>query len=284
MAFYINLDISPFLEIQSEFDGAIKDALAKATSALAAQTHGKIVEFARKELHSTRQKYVDALTYMPVNSYTWVVNLDRKMLWLEDGLEPNREMIEDLLSSPKAKTGKDGSKYLSVPFEHKKGETQQTPGATSLTDTIKAEFKKAKIPYGKIENGKDGKPMLGLLHKIDINHAPLKTVGNPWYSGTRPGLGQGSGPIGSVMQGPTGIPLLQGVRVYQKEFTDKDGAKRVGRSIVTFRMVSSKMMGTGRWTHPGIEAKKFLDKAYEWAMKEWETKVRDEVLDSIGSL
>jgi len=164
------------------------------------------------------------------------------------------------------------SRYIVVPFQHNKGATQQTAAQTTLTDTIKSEMKKRKIPYGKLEHGADGKPKTGLLHSFDIMKNPIKTA---------PGAGSGHGPIGAVKQGATGIPHLQGVRVYQTKIKDAKGKESVKKSIMTFRVASSKMKGQGRWVHPGLEAKRFLDEAASWALKEFESRIKDQILVSV---
>ncbi len=160
------------------------------------------------------------------------------------------------------------SKYLAVPFQHNKNPTAQTQAQNSLTATIKAEMQKRKIPFGKIEKDDQGKPKQGLLHSFSITDSPIKT---------HQGSGQGHGPIGSVRQGPTGIPFLKGVKVYQKEVVGKSGKKSIQKQIMTFRIVSSKMKGTGRWFHPGVEAKHFMDEALDWAKKEFEKTMKDRI-------
>lgn len=160
------------------------------------------------------------------------------------------------------------SKYLAVPFQHNKNPTAQTQAQNSLTATIKAEMQKRKIPFGKIEKDDQGKPKQGLLHSFSITDSPIKT---------HQGSGQGHGPIGSVRQGPTGIPFLKGVKVYQKEVVGKSGKKSIQKQIMTFRIVSSKMKGTGRWFHPGTSARNFMDEALEWAKKEFEKVMKDRI-------
>jgi len=129
-------------------------------------------------------------------------------------------------------------------------------------------MQKRKIPFGKIEKDDQGKPKQGLLHSFSITDSPIKT---------HQGSGQGHGPIGSVRQGPTGIPFLKGVKVYQKEVVGKSGKKSIQKQIMTFRIVSSKMKGTGRWFHPGVEAKHFMDEALDWAKKEFEKTMKDRI-------
>ena len=269
---YFNLDLGPIVGMVKNLDSSVRKAMNDAARDLTAQTHAHILEQVQSKLHSTREKYVKALSFKQVDADTWVIELDKDAMFIEEGLKPNTDMLDGLLKSSKAKTAKDGSRYIVVPFQHNKGATQQTPAQTTLTNTIKSEMKKRKIPYGKLETGADGKPKTGLLHSFDIMKQPIKTA---------PGAGSGHGPIGAVKQGPTGIPHLQGVRVYQTKVKDAKGKESVKKSIMTFRVASSKMKGQGRWVHPGLEAKKFLDEAADWALKEFETRIRDQILISV---
>ncbi len=41
------------------------------------------------------------------------------------------------------------------------------------------------------------------------------------------------------------------------------------------------MMGSGRWFHPGLEPKLFMDEGYEWALNELENTIINKTLDSI---
>lgn len=271
---YINLDMSSVIGLAKTFEEKTRRAMSEAARDLATQAHAHIIEQVQSKLHSTREKYIEALRIESVDNDTWVISLDKSAMFIEEGMKPNTNMLEFLLKSPKAKTAKDGSRYLVVPFEHKKGPTQSTPAQKTLTDTIKSEMKKRKIPYGSIENDANGKPKLGLLHSFDIMKTPVKSGAGP---------GQGHGPIGQVRQGPTGIPFLQGVRVYQSKVKDKSGNEHVKKSIMTFRVASSKHKGTGRWIHPGIQAKKFFDEAAKWALDEFENRIRDKILISISS-
>lgn len=270
----VDLEIGQIANMKTGLRPAIDAAMRDALKDLTVQVHAHIVEQVQSKLHSTRDKYLQHLHFKQVSDDTTLITLDRDAMWIEEGIPPNYNMLDGLLKSKKAKTAADGSRYVVVPFEHKKGPTQQTPAQTSLTDTIKKEFKDRKIPYGKLEVGKDGKPKTGLLHSFDIMHSPVKTGQGP---------GQGHGPVGAVRQGPTGIPFLQGVRVYQKEFTDKAGKSSVKKSIVTFRIASSKHQGTGRWIHPGLEAKRFLDEAASWAKQLWSEEISKKIAISVSN-
>lgn len=262
--FRVNLDLTPLTSLGLSIDEAAKKAMADAGAKLTAMTRAHIVEEANKKLHTRRQMFLDGLSHFKLDDNTWVVNLDAKVRWIDDGM-PAHNMIDDLLKSKSAKTAKDGSKFVVVPFKHNKGPTQTTPAQKTLLDTIKKELKDRKIGYGKIETGEDGKPKLGLLHKFDIKHAPIKQQNGP---------GLGKGPVGAVAQGPTGIPLLQGVRIYQRNVKDpKTGKDSTKREIMTFRVASSKHKGQGRWDHPGNEGTRLMDEAYAWAKTTWEREI-----------
>lgn len=167
------------------------------------------------------------------------------------------------------------SRYASIPFEHgPKGPTQMTEAQSDLLSTIKAEMAKKKIPYAKLEKNALGATKLGLLHKFDITSAPLKTGNGP---------GQGAGPVGAVRQGPTGIPFLQGVNVYQLPVPNVGGKPKVKKFIMTFRTVSSKHKGQSRWEHPGLKPVHLMDQATGWAQNEWDHKIVPALLEEIIS-
>jgi hypothetical protein len=262
------LDTGTIDGLGDEIRERLRAATKRAAATLAPAMHAHALELASERLHSRREMFVDNLHFIEEQNDTYVISLDAKARWIDDGMEAH-DMKADLLKSPKAKTAKDGSKYLVVPFNHGpgKGATTMSPAQLTLQDTIKRELKNRKIPYAKIEKDGHGRPKTGLLHSFDIGDKPLKTAEGP---------GQGKGPVGKVMQGPTGIPLLQGIRVYQRA---TEGGK-VKRAIMTFRIVSSKH-GADRWQHPGVKAARILDDTYEWGKREWEHNILPTLLDEV---
>jgi hypothetical protein len=270
---FINLDISPILELAQGFSSTVDKAMREAVRDLTMQAHAHILENVQQKLHSTRQKYVDALGFHQVDQDTWLITLDKGAMWIEEGIKPGTSMLDGLLKSKKAKTAKDGSRYAIIPFSHKGGKTSQTTAQQDLTATIKKEMKARNIPYGNLETDAGGKPKVGLLHSFNIMNGPLKSHEGP---------GQGKGPVGAPRQGVTGIPFLQGVRVYQRPVQDKLGNTSVKKSIMTFRVASSKH--PEKFRHPGLEARKFLDEAAAWALKEFEEHIRDQILVQVSNL
>jgi len=236
----------------------MEKALRQGGAALASATHAHLVEEATQKLHTSRQKYIDALSFSKVDDDTWIVELAADAFWIEDGIPANTSMVEWFLGKPKGvKTAKDGSKYKVIPLQHNKAPTQQTEKQKSLTDMLRSEMKERKIPFGGIEKDSNGRPKEGLLHSFDVTKTPQ---GKP------------------VPLGKSGASMLQGVRIYQQKVQDKKtGKTSVKKAIQTFRVASSKHIGTGRWTHPGVEPKKFMDEAHEWAQSQW-TKMVEEII------
>jgi hypothetical protein len=254
---HFNMDLGPLINLTKSFDSTVKKAMQDAARDLTAQAHAHILEEVQSKLHSTREKYIKNLSYKQIDAATWVIELAKDAMFIEEGLKPGTDMLDGLLKSPKAKTSKEGNRYIIIPFEHNKGPGKSTPAQASLTATLKTEFKRRGIPYGKIENGQDGKAKLGLLHSFDVMKTPIKA-------------GQAEP-----------VPHLQGVRVYQTAFKDSKGKETVKKSVMTFRVASSKDAGK-KWIHPGLEAKKFLDEAAKWAQVEFESKMKDKILMSIS--
>lgn len=276
----MNIDLSGLDGLKALSD-ELKNLGKQASAELAQMTYAKAVELAGERLKSTRQKYIEALSVSEQDGL-WVVSLDASMRWRDDGMEAF-DMKEGLLASPKAKRAEDGSTYVVVPFEHGpgKGPTNSTPEQLDLVDTLKAEFKKRKIPWAKVERDSQGRPKIGRLHKFNVEDAPLKTKHGP---------GQGRGGIGDVRQGPNmrqragggpgggGIPFLRGVAVYQSH-GEGGGVKR---SVMTFRIVSSKQQGQDIWHHPGLEGAHIFDAAWKWALEEVEKSVLPRIIERLG--
>jgi hypothetical protein len=270
--FIINIDVSDLTDLL-DLKEVAEEEIQKAAADLTIATKGKIMELANEKLHSRRGMFLEGLTNFKLDNNTWVINLDAKVRWIDDGMDEH-SMLDDLLKSKKAKRAKDGSTYVVVPFQHNKGKQNMTPAQQSLLNTIKKEMAKVGASPDKIENYANGSPKLGLVRSLDITQAPVSTAA----------LRIGRGPRGSVAQGPTGIPLLKGVRVYQAPIPDYSpaGQTKVGRYVMTFRVASSKHRNQGgRWHHPGTEATNLMEEGLKWAMETWESKIAPSVLAKI---
>jgi hypothetical protein len=267
--FTVSIDFSD-LDSLMDMRGVVDKAVHDAAQNLATATHHFISDQAQKKLHTRRKMYLDAL-HLGEDNGDIVITLDASVRWIEDGMKPH-SMLEDLLNSPKAKTGKDGDKYLVVPFELNKRKQDMTPAQRTLLETVRKSLAMVGEKPNRIENGPDGQPKLGLVRKMDIMSLPIKTFNS----------GQGHGAIGDVRQGPTGIPFLQGVRVYQNKMKGKDGEDKVKRTIMTFRVASEKHMDeANRWEHPGLQAINIFEEAARWAQEQFDSVIGPSLADQI---
>lgn len=280
--FTLKLDLSEIIKFNEDLTAEVQKKLQVVAKHLALQTHAHVKEQAAEKLKTRREMFDENLSIEQIDSSTWAVVVHEKALWIEDGMEPH-SMLDDLLKSPKAKTAKDGSKYLVVPFKHNKGPTMQTTGQKEMVGALRQELKQQKIDYGKIERNPDGSPKVGLLHKIDLNkptqnraaHGSEGPAGRP-FAAHSPGS----------QEGPTGRPYLWGIRIYQqlkkspdgKVMHDSHGNQQATREIFTFRVASSKQQGSNKWFHPGLPPAHLLDEAYEWAKDQWDNHIAPELI------
>lgn len=257
--FSVKVDLKELKSLEKNFQSSLESSLDDASKSLSAMAYAKATELAQEKLHSRRQMFLDALSLYEEDGIQ-VLALAASARWIDDGQSAHNQ-LDYLLTSPKAKLAKDGSKYLIVPFEH---DSNVPSSSQPMVAAVKRELKKRKIPFKKIERDHAGRPLLGRLHSFDINNRPLKTKQGP---------GQGHGPLGGVRQGISGIPFLQGVSVYQRN-TDAG----VKKSSMTFRVASSKQYATGEWKHPGNDPVLIIDEVYKWAQQTFENEIIPQIL------
>jgi hypothetical protein len=228
-----------------ELKKEVEEALTQGVKQVASMTHAKTQELASEKLKSTRQLYLNNLEFKEIEMGIWVVSLDQPALFIEEGRKSG-SMIPDLLRR-NAKTAKDGSRYKAIPFQHNKPPSQTPRKSEEIVSLVKSELKARNIPYKKIEYNADGSPKLGRLHVI-------KDIQSP-----RPSARASHG-------------VLDSLTIYQTKLP----SGKIRRDIMTFRVASTKHEGS-KWIHPGMEGKKFMDEALEWAEKIF----NDEILPSI---
>jgi hypothetical protein len=268
----INVDTSQLESLLSLGDG-LKKAADQYAEDLAGMVSAKATELAGQKLHSRREMYIRGLKPPEkVDENTWVIALDAKVRWIDDG-QPQYNMIQTMLGlgAKHVKTDKDGNRYMVIPFNHSpgRGKTSTTAAQQDLISTVKTELKKRGIPFGGIEKNANGQPKLGKLHSFNVMNKPIKKANEP---------GQGHGAIGQVKQGNTGIPFLQNVQIYQSA---GKGGGPTKRSILTFRVLSEKHRDQGKWEHPGNAPTNILDEATDWAVAAWEKEIAPAMIDKV---
>lgn len=260
---YINLDVSPLEQFVDNFSAAVRKSLQKTVAGLAAATHAHIIEEANKQLHSTRDLFIENIQRFKDEDGTWIIVLDSSVTWIDDGLK-SQDMLPYFLKSSKAKTAKDGHKYMVIPFELNKQKSKSTASQRDLLSAIKSELSSIGVNLNKTETDSSGVPKLGLVRSLDIATKPIKSSQGP---------GQGQRAIGDVRQGATGTPFLKGVRVYQHMAKDKRGNDKVQKSVVTFRTASENRKSPNSWHTPGVEGKHLFENASNWALREFDNKI-----------
>ena len=233
------------------------------------------------EIEFKRRKVAKVRKLVPKNGFSltrkWDITVKDGASYVCNGILIHNSafnLIKSMLSSPKAKHGKEGP-YMDVPFEqNKKAMSSMSPQQQALWGAIKSEVNNFKKMGSDLGNpgpvmGKDGNPKQGLIGSFDVSTKPNSTNAVPI----------GKGPKGSVAQGASGIPLLQGVKVYQQTVKTKSGKSKTQKMYVTFRRVSGKSKPSA-WDHPGIEGANLFDKAADWAQQELDQKL-DKILNKI---
>lgn len=242
----VKIDISSLGQYLENFAKELAKDISKSIGALAKDTHSHIVEKAQSGLHSFREKYLESLSPPEqLDEYLWVITLNDKAAWIEEGRPEPYDMKPGLLKN--GKTSKDGHKYRVVPMNQAKSPSQMSPNTAgyeqNMVNKVKSELKKRDIPYKKLElDPRTGSPRIGKLHSLDID---------------------------SFTPGKGNTPQLHGINIYQTK--QKDGS--VKRSITTFRTVTDKADQKDKWIHPAVEAKNFFQEAKTWAEREFESKI-----------
>jgi len=228
--------LSQFKEVAEEVKKNMEDSLRN----LVTLTRARIVEQTEVLSSDVNRIYMEALgDEEEVATNVWVISLDEKALWIEEGIEANKDMKPGLLK---------GKTHRVIPFRYDKPESRNTPFTQGLIGEIKQKLKTEKVSISKIERNSDGSPRVGKLHEFNLG-GPIPGKGN--------------------------TPALQRLSIYQSQ--QKDSSK-IRRDVLTFRTVSSGPASEGKWIHPGYDAKRFMDKAMDKAVKDWEEQILPEIL------
>ena len=254
--FSINVDLSDFVNL-GDLPNQIEAATNDIGQQVASQAFAHAVSLAETKLHSSKDPFIQALSIGKDEDGTWLLVLDSSALWIEEGSEGGSQ-LDALLASPKAKTSKSGSKYLVVPFQQNK-----VGAASSLTATVANAMASKGLSLNGIETHANGQPKTGLLHSFDI---PTPKTGTKNQS-----------------EGPSGVPFLKGVRVYQSQKQGQDGKPKTERFVATFRMASESQRGQGMWNKPKSEGKHIMDETYDWCLAQFSSEWGQKIMDSVSA-
>lgn len=262
------------VENAQKITAAKKAAAQAAMRQVALAAEGQARRMASTRLGGTAQMYVDALHFTSPSENVYMVILGAEASHLELGYPSFDMLAAGLARGPKSKLSKEGYRYVSIPFEHKKavatpghpehgrmvqiGQPQETTRG-SLAADLKAAISMAEKSLNmerKSVRGLGGTPVVGKAWTMTPTDAGLKfkdVLGN---------MGQASDP---------GIsPLLHGLTAYQRV----DRAGRVQKGYVTFRTASEKYAGQ-KWIHPGFDGAHVFRDLEKWAKSELDAMLRE---------
>ncbi len=257
----IDIDVEQIASAFKDMRDELAKELIKGVEELALSTNAHVNQEAETRLKKDSttgssgvnlKKFQENLGFEQVSDRLWVISIRQPALWIEEGLPPGFDMKPGLLKGQESRV---------IPFDQALPPSQQTGFQKSINALLRDELKKRKIGYKKLDLDSNGSPRHAGLDK-DGNGIPLKTK---------------TLDIPSFKPGKGNTDIFKRINIYQT--LQKDGSVR--RDITTFRTVSQNQ--EGKWIHPGYEGKKFLDEAYEWAMKEWETKILPQILQKMGA-
>jgi len=254
MSLKIKFDATVLAQACTEYAAEVERDIKNSVEGLSRIAYDKMRDLASQELESTRKIFIDNLqSPVQLADGVWIISLGEKALFIEEGLAPGFDMKPGLLTDGEY-SEKTGYRYRVVPFEHGKPPSQASESARELITKLrkglkeynKKEGNKVKIPWKTIERNPNGSPKLGKLHSINLP---------------------------SDIPGKGNTPSLYRVSIYQ---TMVNG--NVRRDITTFRTVTANPDSKDKWIHPGIEAKKIMDEAADWAEKEFYRTIYPEIL------
>lgn len=248
--FKLELDAEEIAKTFGDLKEEVEATLHEAVRAASVMAYGMVQEEAAQRLKSRLKPYQEALSYMEVIPGVWSVSLDESAFWIEEGMEAHSQY--DTLLKGNAKVSAEGFRYKVIPFEHSKNPSQQTNNARMITTMVKKELKSRGIPFKKIETDAAGSPRVGKLHSFSVPGSPKPSE---------------KAKFGALM----------GVNIYQHKV---DGKMR--RDIMTYRVISEKNRGDGRWEHPGLEAEKILDDVFDKIQRIFDEQILPEVLQKFS--
>lgn len=283
MDFHFNVNIQEVAARFNQQKDYIAGRVRSEVEKLSISTHAFVVKYAQDKLKGWMRNHFFGpenknVRWIPAAQNIWVVEIDESVRWIEEGR--SRVFMDWLLKSPKAKTAKDGSRYLAIPMMQARGVGGKYAGQNpEFASVIKQQLKHQGISLNRIEKNEDGTPKLGVLHRLNISTPQPGSPGffhmvTPkkleFFSQSRSSaVAQQIG-----LQPHSGHFFLSKAVVTQREVELPSGKKKISKEVVTFRTISSKHEAEGRWFYPEVKPLNSIPEAYKYALAEWEKIVK----------
>lgn len=238
--------------------------------------------------HPNVDKTPRHVRWKKIDNGTWVVEIDEKAKWIEEG-RPRTFMGEEwwLLQPGKAKVAKDGSTYRAIPMTKMKGSkpTFETGllgegPASVMSKAIRSAAKEQKISLTAIEKDKEGLPIAGpvnpktglkgpaILHKLQIKEPEGGRQEFPlFYSKER--TAEESKATG--LKPYSGSFHVKGAVVTQREV--KPG--KFKKETIVYRIISSKHRNDNRWYYPEVKPFHAIPAAHKYAQESIDLYIKE---------
>ena len=224
----------------------LEDTFVKAVGSIAKSAQDEWIRLAQNRLQTSRHIYIGGL--QQAQSFTTrviggatifeITLVGRMPNNFEFGMDPfdMKAVRPGWLGGKKAKTAKDGSKYIIIPFRHSLS-SDATLGYTGKAKRadLKAELKRTVREYG----------LDKMVRMATGNVAP--------------------GPVKRVPVKPNVHPYLHGLTKVQTPTVGRTptGLQMGSSQLFTWRVMSEKS-DPGSWQHPGLTAQNILEEVSTW--------------------
>lgn len=249
-------DLFSEIDKARKFADALEQGLHKFIGAVPALINQQIRALAQKNLNTTFDAYMDAIS-VRMEQYVLVVSLDPDN-WLANAVESGVgefDMKEGLLKSPKAKMSAKGHRYMHVPMSKSKNASPGTEKGQQMQQKILDALNTKRFGASKIRPVGAGRPEVTEIQEV-----------NP------------GGDLGGLYR----------IRQFESAQSYIEKKQKPTWQYVLFRTVSenpeSKTGAT--WQHPGIKAQKLFPEAEKWAVQTLpailETFIEQEYINSLS--
>lgn len=252
----ITINMSPLIQAFSLSKKQTEDIVDNIVKGVTGRVAQKIEILASQNLGTTKQVFINAIRVVDTGRLTGRILIDytnKLVQKLEEG-SPPYSLRESLLNSSKAKTSKDGTRYITVPIKW------GTPGSLGSA--------------GAVQN----------IMPNDIYQEAKKLESKSYLSFDK--LPQDFQALQSREQVIVGDKLFE---KYQHKNPIYEGITKVTDSVTgqntytSFRRVSEKNTNPNAWIHPGFQKRDFMGQALSQVnISELAGNLLDEQLDSLG--
>jgi len=241
------------------FKDGVTEALRLAVGNIAASAQGEWIRLAQARLNTTKDIYVNGLQQGQSFKVKLGTEIDTYEIQLIGEMPNNLEfgmasfdmksVRPGWLGGGKAKTAKDGHKYIIIPFSHSttggRGAYTGKAAAVSAPD-LKTQLKTTMKTYG--------------LDRM-VRTATGKVV---------------EGPVSRVPKNAPVHPYLKGLTRIQKgtSGTTAGGMQRGSSTLKTWRVMSENSPASS-WIHPGLQSLNLLAEVETYVDKELDAIIRD---------